>query len=246
MTISKLTLAAALAASFLAAAPALAQDEPSDGITVTGGATLVSEYRFRGVSFSDKDPTIQGTINLTHDSGFYVGTWASGLAGFGSFGGSNTEVDVYGGYSKEISGITVDVGLLWYLYPGTTGTDYAEPYASIKGSLGPVTAKLGVAYAPDQSAIGSDDNLYVFTDVSSAIPNSPITLKAHYGYSDGSLAGPNGSYTDWLIGADITWKALTLGVAYVDTSISKADDFVMDPTRKIAQSAVVVSLGASF
>src|SRR3546814_14699877 len=85
--------------------------------------------------------------------------------------------------------MTVDVGLLWYLYPDTTGTDYAEPYASVSGAFGPLEAKVGVAYAPDQDAIGSDDNLYVFTDVSAAIPETPLTLKAHYGYTDGSLGG---------------------------------------------------------
>src|SRR3546814_8047417 len=93
--------------------------------------------------------------------------------------------------------MTVDVGLLWYLYPDTTGTDYAEPYASVSGAFGPLEAKVGVAYAPDQDAIGSDDNLYVFTDVSAAIPETPLTLKAHYGYTDGSLGGLNGSYSDW-------------------------------------------------
>src|SRR3546814_16783463 len=97
--------------------------------------------------------------------------------------------------------MTVDVGLLWYLYPDTTGTDYAEPYASVSGAFGPLEAKVGVAYAPDQDAIGSDDNLYVFTDVSSAIPETPLTLKAHYGYTDGSLGGLNGRYSDWSIGA---------------------------------------------
>jgi uncharacterized protein (TIGR02001 family) len=246
MTISKITLAAALAASALVAAPAFAQEEVSDGFSVTGSATVVSDYRFRGISLSDRDATIQGGFGVSHDSGFYVGTWGSGLSGFGSFGGSNTEIDVYGGYTRDLGGLTVDVGLLWYLYPGTDGTDYAEPYASISGDFGPLNAKLGVAYAPDQDAIGSDDNLYVFTDLTAAIPETPLTLKAHYGYTDGSLGGPNGSYSDWSIGASVAWKALTLGVAYVDTSISKSDDFFMDPTRKVAQDGVVFSLGASF
>ena len=246
MTISKITLAAALAASALVATPALAQDAPADGLTVTGSATIVSDYRFRGISLSDRDATIQGGFGVSHDSGFYVGTWGSGLSGFGSFGGSNTEIDVYGGYTTDLGGMTVDVGLLWYLYPGTTGTDYAEPYASVSGAFGPLEAKVGVAYAPDQDAIGSDDNLYVFTDLSAAIPETPLTLKAHYGYTDGSLGGLNGSYSDWSIGASASWKALNFGVSYVDTSISKGDDLFMDPTRKIAQDGVVFSIGASF
>src|SRR3546814_17388166 len=86
----------------------------------------------------------------------------------------------------------------------------------------------------------------VFTDVSAAIPETPLTLKAHYGYTDGSLGGLNGSYSDWSIGASASWKALNFGVSYVDTSISKGDDLFMDPTRNIAQAGVVFSIGASF
>ncbi len=40
-----------LLAAFAAAAPALAEDAPAPAspFTVTGGATVVSDYRFRGV-----------------------------------------------------------------------------------------------------------------------------------------------------------------------------------------------------
>src|SRR3546814_13623007 len=86
----------------------------------------------------------------------------------------------------------------------------------------------------------------VFTDVSAAIPETPLTLKAHYGYTDGSLGGLNGSYSDWSLGASASWKALNFGVAYVDTSISKGDDVFAGSTRQIAQDGVVFSIGASF
>ena len=54
--------------------------------------------------------------------------------------------------------------------------------------MGPVSAKLGVAYAPDQDALFSQDNLYVFTDISAGIPNTPISVSGHVGYTDGILA----------------------------------------------------------
>src|SRR3546814_2131284 len=109
--------------------------------------------------------------------------------------------------------------------PRSTRTDTLFPYTTLFRS----------------DAIGSDDNLYVFTDVSAAIPETPLTLKAHYGYTDGSLGGLNGSYSDWSIGASASWKALNFGVAYVDTSISKGDDVFAGSTRKIAQDGVVRS-----
>ncbi|NLB12822.1 MAG: hypothetical protein GX826_02220, partial [Gammaproteobacteria bacterium] len=51
-SLSRIALAAALA---FAAAPALAQDEAP--WTVSGGAWIVSDYVWRGVSQSQEDPT---------------------------------------------------------------------------------------------------------------------------------------------------------------------------------------------
>lgn len=239
------TMAALLLAA--SAAPALAQEEASEPVTISGSAGLVSQYRFRGISLSDEELAVQAGLSATHESGFYVGTWGSSLAGFGSFGGSNVELDIYGGYKADLGGATLDAGLLWYLYPGTDGTDYAEPYVSITAPLGAATGKLGVAYAPDQDAIGSEDNWYVYGDISGAIPESPVVLKAHLGYSTGdSTLTPTGDYLDWLVGADFTWKSLTFGVAYVDTDISGSEAAAATFDRDIVDSAVVFSLSAAF
>jgi len=229
-----------------AASGASAQEADGD-VTIGGSAGLASQYRFRGISLSDEELAVQAGVTATHGSGFYVGTWGSSLAGFGSFGGSNVELDVFGGYKADLGGATLDAGLLWYLYPGTDGTDYAEPYVSITGSLGPATAKVGLAYAPDQEAIGDDDNLYVYGDLSGALPEMPLTLKAHLGYSTGgSTLTPVGDYLDWLVGVDMSWKALTLGVAYVDTDIGSADAAAVAFDRDIVDSAVVLTLTAAF
>lgn len=240
-------LAAALLAGSAGAAHA---QEESSALTISGSAAVVSQYRFRGISLSDEDVAVQAGLSASHTSGFYVGTWGSNLAGFGSFGGSNLELDVFGGYKTTLGALTLDGGLLWYIYPGTSGTAYAEPYASVSGTIGPVSAKLGAAYAPDQKAIGDADALYVYTDLASAIPNTPFTLKSHLGYTSGkgsTVAGPDGNYMDWLIGVDATYKNLTLGVAYVDTDIKSAPaDAYFLGGHNIVDSAVLVSLTAAF
>ncbi|HEY7740572.1 MAG TPA: TorF family putative porin, partial [Steroidobacteraceae bacterium] len=41
--------------------------------------TAVSDYDFRGVSLSAKDPALQASIDYAHDSGFYAGAWASNI-----------------------------------------------------------------------------------------------------------------------------------------------------------------------
>lgn len=230
--------------------PAFAQDaesteaDPPSDFTVTGGATVVSDYRFRGVSFSAEDFAIQGTFNVNHSSGLYVGVWGSSLDDTPTFG--HTELDIYAGYTTEVaSGTSIDVGLLYYYYPnGNFGpSDYFEPYASVKTTIGPVTAKLGAAYAFDQSALAGD-NIYVYTDLGVGIPDTPVSLNAHLGYSDGSLS-PGGNYWDWSVGADFALGGgLTAGVKYVDTDIDQLTGIPAADT--LYDETVVFSLGVAF
>lgn len=276
-------LLACAAFTMLASTPALAQEEPSGPITVAGSVGLVSDYRFRGVSQTDKEMAIQGGITVTHESGFYVGTWASNLAGWGTFGGSSMELDLVGGYAMPIGGATLDVGVTWFMYPGGSDkTDFAEPYVKISGTVGPAKLLAGVAYAPKQEALGrwylsadsyatgipdapgdKEDNLYIWGDASTGLPGTPLTLKAHLGYSDGNSGlGPNGtsvaptgSYLDWMLGADVAIPGtpLTLGVAYVDTDISKSESAYLKPNfastkngSAISSAQVVFSISAAF
>lgn len=272
--------AIALAASLLttglcAAGPALAQEEaPPKPITVSGSVALVTDYRFRGVSQTDKQAAIQGGLTATHESGFYASLWGSNLAGWGQFGGANMELDVIGGYKKSFGGTTVDVGLTWYMYPGGSDkTDFAEPYVKIGHTLGPVSALIGVAYAPEQQALGNwsntpesrigdkEDNLYVWGDASAGLPGTPLTVKGHVGYSSGNPGlGPNGtsvtptgSYVDYLVGADLVLSPVTLGIAFVGTDIKWRDSLYLQPNfsstkdgKSIASGKVLFSVSAGF
>jgi uncharacterized protein (TIGR02001 family) len=267
---------ACAALALLSSAPAFAQEEPAGPITVTGSVGLVSDYRFRGVSQTDKGMAVQGGLTATHESGLYVGTWGSNLSGWGTFGGANMELDLYGGYAFTlIEGTTLDVGLTWYMYPsGASDTDFAEPYVKISSQIGPVKGLLGVAYAPKQQALGNwsntpqskagdkEDNFYVWADISGGVPGTPVTLKAHLGWSNGNPGlGPNGTsvaptgkYLDWLVGADlaIPGTPLTAGIAYVDTDIARVEENYLRPNfsdadgSSIARGRLVFSLTAAF
>lgn len=256
-------------------ADAMGQEEDTPAITITGSAALVSDYRFRGVSQSDEGMAVQGGFTVNHDSGFYVGAWGSNLAGWGTFGGANMELDLYGGYKLPVGEGTLDVGLTWYMYPsGASNTDFAEFYAKLSGAVGPATLTATVAYAPQQEALGNwfpvgrpadpgdkEDNLYIAGDAVYAVADTPITLKAHIGYSDGNPGlGPNGTsvaptgtYLDWLLGIDVVpIEHLTLSVAYVDTDITEADanrirpNFATLAGNSISDATVVFSVTAAF
>lgn len=241
-----------LLASTAFATPAAAEDL-GGGFTVNGGATLVSDYRFRGISQTDKRFAVQGTFTVAHESGFYATVWGSSIDDYVA-NGSDQEIDLIGGYRKTFGGTTVDVGLLYYYYPGSDGatTDFIEPFASVAHTYGPMTGKLSVAYAPKQRGIGlidedgeleKQDNLYVAGDLSAGIPNTPITLTAHLGHSFGpSYLTIGDEYTDWSLGASVTWKVLTFGVAYVDTD----GDFITPSGRNASKGGVVASVGVAF
>lgn len=204
------------------------------GLEISGNVALVSDYRFRGVSFSDGDPALQGGIDIAHSSGFYVGTWGSSISGGTPYG--ELELDVYAGWSGDVSdGVSIDVGLLYYIYPTENEladvlgveTDYFEPYASISTTLGPVGATFGVAYAWDQDSLGGNDNLYLYTDFEAGLPGTPITLTAHLGYTDGVFAtAASGNSFDWGLGASYAiTDSLSFGVNYVDTEGPGIEDF---------------------
>ena len=73
-----------------------------------GTHALIDEARIR-CGMTDKEMAVQAGVTVAHESGFYVGTWGSNLAGWGTFAGSNMELDIIGGYKTEIGGVTVDV-----------------------------------------------------------------------------------------------------------------------------------------
>ena len=260
-----------LAGALLAAAtPAFAQDDtaPPKPVTVSGSVGLVSDYRFRGVSQSDENLAVQGGATVSHESGIYAGFWGSNLAGWGTFGGSNMELDLIAGFKLPVGGGTLDVGATWYMYPGGfNNTDFIEPYAKLSGTAGPVNLTAGVAYAPKQEALGpwysngtsaangvydrpgaKDDNLYLWGDISAGVPNTGLTLKGHLGYSNGNKGlgpfatsvAPTGEYWDWLLGADYTIPTtpLTLGVAYVDTDIGRGESAYLQPSFSRGQDGV--------
>ncbi|WP_447761040.1 TorF family putative porin [Sphingopyxis panaciterrae] len=242
-TFSRACFGVLLAASAIST-PAFAQEaeEPSDGITITGSATVVSDYRFRGFSQSNEKAAIQGGFTIGHDSGLYVGTWGSSI-GFNN----GTEIDVFAGFAKEVTpGLTADVGATVYLYPGVNNTTVIEPYALLTGAIGPATVKGGIAWAPGgQNSLGDASGVYLYSDVGVQIPDTPIKLKGHVGYakSDSFLGGLDGEVLDYSVGVDVTWKVLTLGVAYVNTDAPKFGGY---KETVGADGAVVFSLGAAF
>lgn len=260
-SIRSLMAASTLAGVLFASAPALADEAaPPSDFTITGSAAVVSQYRFRGLAQSDNKPAVQAALTLSHSSGFYISTWGSSAsAGTAPINIGGTEIDVYGGYTKSIgdSGVTVDVGVYGYLYPGATAGNLYEFYGSLAKSYGPATAKVGVYFAPAQKVFNynwsstSRHNTYIYGDLSTGIPGTPLTLHSHLGHTAGGFEFGK-KYIDYNVGVTMKWKSLALDASIVGTNLSRSDmSAAFGPANanafyRMGKAVGVVSLTASF
>jgi uncharacterized protein (TIGR02001 family) len=263
-----LLVSALVAGSAFIATPALADDPtapPSSPFTITGSAGVWSQYRFRGISQSNNRPVFQGSATVSHASGFYLSAWGSSAsAGNSTVNIGGTEIDVYGGYTHALgkSGITVDGGLYGYIYPGSKhavgiSENYYEVYGSLAKTLGPVTAKAGVNWAPKQSyfddfATATRYNMYVYGELGFALKALPVSFHSHVGHTGGGLDYAGRDYIDYTVGATYKWKALAFDLSVVGTNLSKSDtrpfDVALntDDFHRAAKTVLVGSVSASF
>lgn len=203
----KTIIALSLAALSL---PALAQDKkaPEPDFTISGNFGITSDYRFRGISQSDNRPAVQGGVDFAHKSGFYVGNWNSSVSSWTAPRGAGIEMDLYGGFKTEILGLGLDLGAIYYYYPGAEGgvgadltkNTFNTQEAYIGLAYGPVSFKtsyvlgdnyfgLGKDYAVDSQPTGLSQTKTVqgtlYYDLSFAYEVAPkITVKAHAGLLD--------------------------------------------------------------
>lgn len=245
-TVLALTLAAL-------AVPAFAQEKkaPEPELTISGNFGLFSDYRFRGISQTEKKPAAQGGFDLVHKNGFYLGTWASSVnAEFTGFTASSAglELDVYGGYKFNVGSIGVDIGNLYYYYPGAlSGSDSPNTNEVYLGlSYGPVTLK--TSYATTKYFGGGANSGSYYVDLSTAIPLSDgLSLKAHVGYL--SVKGGD-TGTDYRVGIAKDIDGYVFGLDYVGNSGDWKDtmngDSVSTPQKKVGGNRAVVYVTKTF
>jgi uncharacterized protein (TIGR02001 family) len=226
--LNKKLLTAALATALLAGAAASAQAE----IEISGNVALTSDYKFRGISQSNEDIAIQGGFDVGFENGIYIGTWGSTVdfdvsSADGGLNGS-LELDYYVGWGSDIgdSGFAIDVGYLYYDYPGDDGLegDYQEVY----GSLSWNDLAVGVAYSDDYYA-ETGTFTYYYVNYSLGV-NDTVSVDFHVGYNDlekngGFLATDEDSYIDYSLGITASWATVDWSLAYVGTDLDEEDVF---------------------
>ena len=261
MNKTQIALAVALITSVTSHAHAAEAAAPAPDWTISGNVSLSSDYRFRGISQTDRRPSLSGGFDLAHSSGFYIGNWNSNIDS-GVYG-ANFEMDFYGGYKGALGGVGYDIGAIYYYYPGSDrdgGVEIKNTEIYVGGTYGPVSAKVYYPISDFFSAeeffpgAGNAAGSY-YVDLSAAHDlGGGFGVNAHVGYQ--KLKGAAGdvteidgtvfsSYTDWKLGVTYTFaNGYVAGLAYVDTNRDVASPAAGN--RKITSSTGVLTLSKTF
>ena len=214
-------------------ADAAKEEEASGPFELELNLTGVSDYRFRGISLSDKDPAFQPSITLSHESGVYASVWGSNVA---ENDGSDIEIDYIVGFAPTIGPVDLDINATYYSYPGATNLNYWEFIGNVSHSIGDATVGFTFAYTPKQDSTVPKRGLYYAIQGELPIPKTPLTLTGSFGIEDNAFYD---NKRDWSIGlnADVG-HGFTVGAAYVDTARTGGDP--------LGKPTVVLTLSKSF
>jgi uncharacterized protein (TIGR02001 family) len=230
------TLKAAVIGALMVPLTAIHAEEAAPAETsdwsISANVGLYSDYIFRGYTQTENEPALQGGFDVSHSSGFYIGTWASNVdwVKVADLQKSNSvEVDLYGGFAFNVGGVDLDIGLLQFWYPGTNKTganeaDATEIYAGAGYDFGFASTSVYYYHVLSTDAWGfadADGSQYLTLDVDVPLGSTPLTLSGHVGHQeiDGS-ANSNCDYTDWKANLDYAFNDnYSIGAFYTDTDM---------------------------
>ncbi len=124
--ISLAVLGALASPNLLAAEATKADTKEESNWSLTTNMGYVSDYRARVVSQTWRKAAVQGGIDVTHSSGFYLGAFGSNVTP-NTYPQANMEFDLYAGYNGTVAaveGLGYTAGVIGYFYPGGSWKKY--------------------------------------------------------------------------------------------------------------------------
>ena len=242
----KSILSAAVAAALLVPGVAAAQAASP----ITGNMSLVSDYRFRGLTQTFEEPALQGGFDYAHSSGIYLGNWNSSISD-NFYAGSPLEMDFYGGYKGAAGPLGYDVGVLYYYYPGSNlagvGTiDNLEVYAGVSWKF--ISLKYFHAVSDFFGAPNTDGSNYI--DLSATWDlGQGWGVNGHVGHQKVKNASAF-DYTDYKIGITKDVSGWVFGASFIDTDADSAvytfTNASSGTTKNVGDSTLVLSVSKTF
>lgn len=183
---------------------------------------------------------MHGGLDLTHDSGLYMGQWSPSL---GMAEGSSLEVDYYLGFKKPFdNGLGYEVGMIRYSYLEAEQVDTYQWYAGLKV----MDKRIGAAVSNDFGRSVSS----VFIDFGGFEPLG-LGLRMQYAAhrfatgqngADGSLV--NG-FNDWSMNLSKSMQGMTLNLVYSGSSLNAGACNVYSGHNARCEQAFTIKLASS-
>lgn len=188
--------------SLLAAVATLAMAGAASAADYSFNVGVANDYVFRGIDQTfDQDGQLFGGVDVSQDM-FYGGAW---LSNTGPDGDQGLEYDLYAGVKPSVAGVSLDFGVIYYGYTGSTSVDSylntVELKAAASYPLGPVTVGAAAYYSPENGGFADEKTLYLEANAAYTLAAGP-TISGAVGtmkFDDAPLGGVD-SYVTYNVG----------------------------------------------
>lgn len=221
------------------------------GLGFEGSANIgfVSNYMWRGFSQTRNGVAVQGGLDLTHSSGFYLGTWLSNVD-FKLAPSAHTEQDIYAGYGFTAGDFTFDLKYTKYIYDNANALDFSETHAQVSYATDSIgTFAIGADYSNNTPVINTDSAFHYYGTYSYSLP-AEVGLTAtvgQYDYKDaGWVGGTDSKYSYYNIGVTKELFGVNVGLAYTDTNIDENNCKVFAGGDDYCGGTLVLSASKTF
>lgn len=185
--------------------------------------------------------SFHGGLDLTHESGFYVGQWAPSV---GITDDTTLEVDSYMGFKKPFDKtLGYEMGIIHYSYPDTSQLDSHEFYAGLRV----LNSRVGAAFSND---VGRRDST-LFVDLG-GIEKLGIGVRMQYAnhqfdtpqqITDGGMVS---MFNDWSLNITRPWMGIDMNLIYSGSSLSGSDCSVYSGHNPQCESTFTVKAVRAF
>jgi uncharacterized protein (TIGR02001 family) len=188
---------------------------------LSGNIAAVSDYRFRGISQSDRGPAVQASVAYDHPTGLFAGLFASTVEFSGAFQ-ADVETFLQAGVARRVHPeLSWELGAGCYAYPGANlDWNYCEGFLGV----GWREATARIHYTPDYLNRGARAT-YVEVNATHAL-SERTALVGHVGFwhSEGGagVATPR-SRLDVRVGVTFDLGVANLEISGVATDIPSAE-----------------------
>ncbi|WP_417461582.1 TorF family putative porin [Kordiimonas sp.] len=198
-------------------APATFAQDGESSFSFDGYLGVVSDYRDRGLTLSDKDPAVIASFGLYHDNGFYIGASAGSIS---NDAGGDAKASLFAGYNFDAGDFVYDLSVELDSIQGGDAKYYPEISASVSRDFGLAFIRTGAVYAPDgRWSAPNSDSFYIYTDVEVPVPTMPeLTIISRLGYD---MRQNRSDLWDYAIGISAFIDVVEFSVMYEDSSLDQ-------------------------